>query len=115
MPNNIDAKKTYTIKLTKHELVHLRDLFSVGLPPTVRLTVSQALAMKEGRKIVETVLWKKVVKACQDAQVALDDDAPDFVVSASEAPPIDVFLVAAEEPSPDAEGNLPNSMFTEDE
>ena len=90
------SKRTYTLKLTKFELTHIRDLFSIKLPPDLGTTVSQALAQAEERGMVEAALWQKIVGSCTEANVPLEDDAPDFIVAASAPPPIGVFQLAHE-------------------
>lgn len=91
-------RKTFTLRLTRLELTHLRDLFSVMLPPDLKATLSQELATSQDRSLVEARLWQKVTSMCREAQVPLDDDAPDFVVAASSAPSIGVFEIAADPP-----------------
>jgi len=89
-------RKTYTLKLSKFELLHLRDLCSVALPPDLKVTVSQALALAEDRSIVEAKLWNKIAQTCKEANLPLDEDAPDFIVAASSAPTISVYRIADE-------------------
>lgn len=93
-------RKTYDLRLTKFELVHLRDLFSVLLPPDAVQTLSQSLASLAGRPLVETMLWKKIADACELAELPVGEDAPDFIVAPTSPPPISVFQVASE---PDGE------------
>jgi hypothetical protein len=87
-------RKTFTLRLSKFELIHLRDLFSVILATETKQTVSQALAQVEERSLIESRLWQRVVKACKEAGIPLDDDAPDFVVAAAASPPVGVFRLA---------------------
>ncbi len=72
---------TASVRLTPIEAVHLRDLFSIMLPPDGSKTVSQSLAAGAGRSLVETRLWHKLHTACQALGVPLGDEAPDFVVA----------------------------------
>jgi len=90
------VRSMFSLKLTKYELVHLRDLFSVTLPPGLKETLSQRLALSQERTSVETKLWQKIVTQCQNAELPLGDDAPDFVLSATETPPLTVYEVASE-------------------
>ncbi len=90
----IKRKKTFNVRLTKHELIHLRDLFAVMLPPEMKDTLSQRLALSQGRTLVEAQLWQKLARACGEAELPLDDDAPDFVISTAGVPPITVFEVS---------------------
>ena len=96
MKRDIKRRKTYDIRLTKMELVHLRDLFSVLLPPAADKTMSQALADLEGRSLVETILWKKITEASEAAGVPLGDEAPDYIVAPASTPAISVFQIASE-------------------
>jgi hypothetical protein len=78
--------KAYAIKFTVDELVHLRDLFSILLPPDASRTLSQSLAQSEHRTMIEAKLWSKLNKLFADAGIPLGDEAPDFAV-APDAPP----------------------------
>lgn len=102
----IKKRKTFELRLTKFELLHLRDLFGVLLPPEATQTLSQALATAEGRPMVEMTLWKKIAGLCDVAEVPLGDDAPDFIVAPTSTPPISVFQVASDpDGEPEAEGD----------
>jgi hypothetical protein len=113
----IKRRKTFVVRLTKFELLHLRDLFSVALPPEMKETLSQRLAQSQERVLVESKLWQKLVLACSEAGLPMGDDAPDFVVSASGAPPIGVFELAHEPATQDSddEGTIFDSEDEEDE
>jgi hypothetical protein len=50
----------------------------------------------ENRQMVESVLWKKVVLACQAADLPIGDEAPDYIVAPTSSPPIGVFQLAHE-------------------
>lgn len=89
-------RKTFQVRLTKFELVHLRDLFNVRLPPDLKKTVSQALAEAEERSMIESRLWQTIFNACVEAEVPVDSDAPDFICAASGPPPVGVFRMATE-------------------
>jgi hypothetical protein len=96
---NVEPVPTFDLKLTQQELLHLRDLFNVRLPPDMTTTVSQALATAEGRPFVENLLFLKVHGACKSAKLPLEESAPDFVVTATGPAPMGVFKVAFEEPA----------------
>lgn len=110
----IKQRKTFTVRLTKFELLHLRDLFAVMLPPDLKDTLSQRLAASQDRLLVEAKLWQKIARVCREADLPMDDDAPDFVVAAAAAPPVSVFELAhqpgddapAEEATDEEEGDL---------
>jgi hypothetical protein len=102
--------KTHVLKLTKYELIHLRDLFSVTLPDA-SASVSQCLASLDERSLVESQLWTKIYGICRDAGVPLDDDAPDFVITAAGPPTLGVFHLAD---SPDADEDEEESEEEDD-
>jgi hypothetical protein len=107
--------KTTTLQLTVFELTHLRDLFSISLPPTLAQTMSQALAQLEDRSMVEAKLWQKVAAACKSAEIPMDDDAADFICAASAGPPVGVFKLAQEpnegEEDEEEDGDEEGSVF----
>jgi hypothetical protein len=88
---NIKKRKTYDLRLTRSEIVHIRDIFSIVLPPDVKKTLSQHLAEAEDRSFVEEKLWDKIAQICADANVPLDDEAPDYIVAPIASPPMGVF------------------------
>lgn len=92
----LKPKRTFTLKLSLAELVHLRDLFSISLPVDLKTTVSQSLAVGQGRQVVETKLWNKVVNLCKEGLVPMDDEAPDFIVTVTAPPELGVFEVASD-------------------
>jgi hypothetical protein len=92
----IKKRKTHELRLTKVELIHLRDLFSVVLPPDARKTMSQALAELEDRSVIESHLWSKVSDLCVAAGLPLDEEAPDYIVAPIAPPPMSVFPLSAD-------------------
>lgn len=94
MAKKPEKRPTWSLKLTQLELLHLRDLFGVALPPETSTTVSQGLATAEGRQLIEARLWSKLAKACRKADVPLGDDAPDFIIVPSGMPTLGVFRMA---------------------
>ena len=94
--DKIKKRKTYDLRLTKYELLHLRDLFGVVLPPEASKTLSQALAELEGRPLVESKLWSKIALLVEAAGLPAGDDAPDFVVAPVTTPPISVFQITSD-------------------
>ena len=90
----IKKRKTYSLKLTKFEILHIRDLMSILLPPEAKQTLSQAMATLENRQMVESVLWRKIVDACNAAELPVGDDAPDYIVAPVSSPQISVFQLA---------------------
>lgn len=90
----LKPKRSFTLKLSLAELVHLRDLFSIALPVDLKATVSQSLASGQGRQVVETKLWNKIVALCKEATIPLDEEAPDFIITVTAPPELGVFEVA---------------------
>lgn len=107
------SQKTFLVRLTRPELEHIRDLFSVILPTEMKDTISQKLATLKGCSLIEAKLWQKLVKACNDASLPLDDEAPDFVVTAISTPPIGVFELSKEEQQADTSEK--SSLFDQDD
>lgn len=84
---------TFELSLTKFELLHLRDLMSVLLPPDGGQTLSQSLASVEDRLLIESLLWTKVSNLCKRAKLPLDEEAPDYIVAPTSPPPMGVFQI----------------------
>ena len=115
----IHRQKTYELTLTKLELLHIRDLFSVLLPPSGAQTLSQALAETEGRALIESMLWEKVSSLCEAAELPLNEEAPDYIIAPVSSPALGVFhlnhdLTQAEEDQEEG-GFLPEDSSDEDE
>jgi hypothetical protein len=87
----VKSQPTYNVELTKTELVHLRDLFGVLLPPDGALTVSTALARTEGRVIAERQLCDKLLEVCETAGLPTGVGAPDYMIGIAENPVLNVF------------------------
>ena len=87
------SKELFTLRLTRNELCHLRDVLGVRLPPTFESTLSEELAQRQQRVVTETNLWSKLGRVCEEANIALGDDAPDFVLGVSGPAPIGVFEI----------------------
>lgn len=105
LKNKTKRRKTYGLQLTKFELLHLRDLMSVSLPPSGEQTLSQALATVEERPVVESFLWRKLCELCQDADLPVGDEAPDYIVAPVGVPQIGVFMIASDPPDPSVLGS----------
>ena len=110
----IKKRKTIDLRLTKFELLHIRDLFSVLLPPDAKKTMSQALAELEERPLVEAMLWQKIHNLCATSGLPVGDDAPDYVVAPASPPPISVFQLSSE-PSSEDEDDAEDDDDEEDE
>lgn len=110
---NLQPRPTWELKLTLLELLHLRDLFSVILPPDGKQTVSSAIALGEERSISEAQLWSKVSGLCRQAKIPVDDAAPDFVVMMVGAPTLGVFKIMDDgnEPATEVPEADPSSVF----
>jgi hypothetical protein len=92
----VRSVKNFDLPLTKFELIHLRDLFSILLPTDATQTVSQALAVAEERDVIEKMLWDKVCKLCRVAKVPLNDEAPDFIAAIIGPAPVGIVRIADE-------------------
>lgn len=100
------VKKSFSLKLTKQEVIHLRDLFSVLLPVDMKSTISQSLAAGQGRHLVESKLWNKLASLCNEAQIPVGDDAPDFIVTASAPPTLGVFEMMTDDHPDESTSNV---------
>ena len=87
----LKPKKIFTLRLSKQEIIHLRDLFGIMLPPDMKTTVSQAIASSQGRHMAESKLWNKIAGLCEESNIPMGDEAPDFVVTISAPPRLGVF------------------------
>ena len=92
----IKRRKTHQVRFSKFELLHLRDLMSICLPPEGKQTLSGALATLENRQMVESLLWKKIVEACNEVGLPTGEEAPDYVVATAGMAPLGVFQLASE-------------------
>jgi hypothetical protein len=95
--NNKQQDKSLLLSLTKKQLIHLRDLFSISLPPDKDMTVSHSLALLRKRSKEEVSLWEQICELCEKENVDLGESAPDFVVSITSVPPMGVFEVLDED------------------
>lgn len=113
----IHRQKTYDLTLTKFELLHIRDLFSVLLPPDGSQTLSQALAEAEGRGIIESMLWEKVSALCEAADLPLGAESPDYIIAPVSSPALGVFHLnhdIDQQVSSEGEGFLPDDSSEEE-
>lgn len=92
----IKKRKTYDLRLTRIEIAHLRDLFSIVLPTDVKKTLSQHLAELEDRTFLEEKLWDKIVAICEASDVPVDDEAPDYIVAPVGPPSMSVFHLSSD-------------------
>lgn len=93
----------HPLNLTVDELIHLRDLFGVLLPPDASVTVSESLALLKQRAMVEGKLWDKIEKLCVTANVAIGDEAEDFGITFSAPPSLGVFPIVISDQGPGEE------------
>ena len=89
----VKKHETFDLNLTRFELLHIRDLMGVLLPPDGTQTLSQALASAEERSLIESMLWEKISKLCKQAKLPLEAEAPDYIVAPVAPPPMGVFQV----------------------
>lgn len=101
--DKIKKRKTYEVRFTRSELAHIRDLFSVVLPPDTKKTISQHLAEVEDRVFLEDRLWDKLAAVMKEADVPLGDDAPDHIVAPVGPPPMGIFPFEHDDGAPQEE------------
>lgn len=89
----IKKQSTFNLQLSRFELLHIRDLMSVLLPPTGAQTLSQSLATIEDRNLIESILWEKVAALCVTAELPVDGEAPDYIIAPTAPPPMGVFQI----------------------
>jgi hypothetical protein len=111
----VKVVETFNLKLTKVELLHLRDLFSVALPPDASRTVSEALAAIENRAIAESKAWLKIVELCKLAELPVTDEAPDYIVAPIAPPPMTVFQLQHDTNELNAGTNVFDRLLKPDE
>lgn len=111
----IKKHKTFSLKLNRYELLHLRDLFSIVLPPEGKQTVSSALAALENRTLVEALLWQKLSRSCEKAKLPVGEAAPDYVVAPVASPQLGIFQIAHEQETAAQAQSEPGLLFEVDE
>lgn len=89
----VKTQSVFDLHLTRFELLHLRDLMGILLPPTGNQTLSQALASTEDRSLIESFLWEKISKLCIAAKLPVDSEAPDYIIVPVAPPALGVFQV----------------------
>lgn len=90
-------KDSIRLTLTRDELIHLRDLMSVVLPPNGDKTVSSALSSLTKNQVKEGILWNKIIDLCVKNKIEIGSDAPDFYLDFAVPPSIGVFASSSEE------------------
>ena len=94
---DLKRNQTFQLTLTLNELLHVRDIRSVILPPSSDTRLSEALAQHEGRELSEGNLWQKVCDLCVEANVPTGTEAPDFYIGIQEPVSFGVFQLDGEE------------------
>lgn len=113
----IHRQKTFDLNLTKFELLHVRDMLSVLLPPHGDQTLSQSLAELEGRSLIEARLWSKVTSLCEAAGLPVDAEAPDYIIAPTSTPTLGVFHInqeAGDDEQSESMGFLPEEATSEE-
>lgn len=90
-------RKSFELHLTEKELVHLRDLMSILLPPDGKTTVSQELANSQNRLEVEGRLWDKILDCCKKNNVQVEESAPDFVITLNSPVTLSIYQLKQQE------------------
>lgn len=93
----VKRNRVFTLGLTKTELVHVRDMLSILYPSESKRTISQTLADGESRLFEESNLWKKVASLCEEADLPVGDEAPDYAIVPIGHAPMGVFMLSDEE------------------
>ncbi len=95
--NHQEEIKTYPLNLSNEEIIHLRDLMSILLPPDGILTLSQSLANSTNRSMLETKIWVKLTDLCKSVGIPTDDAAPDFAIGMTGMPTLTVYQLQSNE------------------
>ena len=77
--------------------------------------MSQSLAVGQGRQIVETKLWNKIVNLCKEGSVPLEEESPDFIITVTAPPELGVFEVATDYEQSSEQHSSPEDEDTDDE
>lgn len=105
----VKRRETCFLKLTKLELVHIRDMLSILYPSENKRTISQSLAEAEQRTFEESSLWNKISDLCVEFNLPVGDDAPDYAIMPIAHAPMAVFMLGQEEAMPtESKGFLKN-------
>jgi len=75
-------KKLVKISFSVQELEHIRDLFSVMFDDGS--TLSERLAGLLEKSELENTLWQKIYKECENNNLLVDKEAPNFLISPSD-------------------------------
>lgn len=89
--------ETHTLTLSRQQLIHLRDLMSIRLPPRYTRTISADLAKAEKRVSSESKLWKAIYEICENAKISTGHDAPDFSLELAATPRLEVVQIDTDE------------------
>ena len=93
----VKKTKLFVLKISKIQLIHLRDVLSILFPSADEKTLSQSLAAAEQRTFEESSLWKKIASLCVNAEVPIDDEAPDYALVPVGHAPMGVFMIGQDE------------------
>lgn len=66
---------------------------SILLPSNDGMTVSKGLAVKETRTLQEIKLYEKIYSLCQENEIPVGQQAPDYFVGLKYMPDMDVMLM----------------------
>jgi len=88
--------KIVDLKLTENQLLHIRDLMSITLAGEDDRSISSELATKNNvGPYVENKLWVIIVNACQEANIPIEYDVPDYKIALSIQPKL--FIIKDDE------------------
>ena len=90
--------ETWSLSLTQEEIIHIRNLLSILLPPTGEISLSESLLeCNDMSGDVDSSLWQKIWNLCVESGVAIGDEAPDFLVGPTDPTPLAVYKVHLDE------------------
>jgi len=93
MSKQQEKEKLWTLSLNRRQLEHLRDLMTIVLPHDYSRRISLELASTEKRLDAEANLWVQICDICETADIPIGADAPDFTVTTTSIPRIEVSRV----------------------
>ena len=105
------------LHLTMTELIHLRDLMSILLPPDGSITISKSLAEIEDRELQEGRLYEKIYSLCSENGIPAGETAPDYYLNFSVKPSFHVLPLNFKEEveEEDIEEDLDGSELDDEE
>lgn len=79
--NSSQTSQETCLVLTIEELTFLRDLMSLLLPPDGQITAAKVLGQLTESEEQEQSLWHKIYDACENVNLPVGEDAPDYLIA----------------------------------